>query len=165
MSAPGAPANPLDAVRFDDAGFALVRDEPKLRGWTTPAGDPLLLHYREAPPDIEAPLYDDAKLRAFYARKVEEAGGELVEARRLVIQRCVLVRLVLRADVATVGARYVGSLTLAFRSSSYVLNVVCDGRAGAAEPLARVRETLAHLERTLALDPSLVALPRFIGGP
>ncbi|HEY4118065.1 MAG TPA: hypothetical protein VGM56_09425 [Byssovorax sp.] len=157
--------NPLDAVGFDDAAFSLVRDEPKLRAWTTPAGDPLLLHYREALPDIEAPLHDLAKLRAFYAREIARSGGAVIDVNTFVVERCIAIRLLLRADVATAERRIVASLTLPFRVSSYVLNLRCDARAGADDPLSRARGTLAQIERTLRLDASLRALPRFTWMP
>jgi hypothetical protein len=117
----------LDAVRFDDTGYAL-QGEPqpgKLRVWHTPDGDGLGIYFFAVPPDLpeNAPSVDD--LAAFYRRLLGDSGGKLVETRVVIAGGCPALRTVLSVPQKPSGRTCIGSLTVPFRDFSFVIKCQC----------------------------------------
>jgi hypothetical protein len=149
----GAAQTSLDAVRFDDIGYAF-QGEPqpgKLRVWQTPEGDGLLVYFFSAPPDLPANAGSVEVLAAFYRRLMGDSGGKLVEARVVVAGGCPSVRTILSVPQQPSGRTYVGSLTVPFRDFSFVLKCQCPehGHTGLKAALLFARSRAANEPMTI----------------
>lgn len=123
----GAAQPSLDAVRFDDTGYAF-QGEPqpgKVRVWHTPDGDGVGVYYFPVPPDLPANAGSVEEIAASYRRLLGDSGGKLVECRVVAVGGCPAVRTVLSVPQQPSGRTYVGSLTLPFRDFSFVLKCQC----------------------------------------
>jgi hypothetical protein len=72
----GAAQPSLDAVRFDDTGYAF-QGEPqpgKVRVWHTPDGDGLGVYFFSVPPDLPANAGSPEELAKFYRRLLGDSG-------------------------------------------------------------------------------------------
>jgi hypothetical protein len=115
----------LDSVGFDDTGLTYDGERDGMRVWLTSSGDSVILHYFPIPPDIAADLHDLADLRQFYRTAVAGAGGAIIEVETLTVGDCLAVRQIVKAPQQPSGMMYLGSITLPYRSFSFVLKVQC----------------------------------------
>jgi hypothetical protein len=147
-----SPTKPsLDAVGFDTTGFELVRElvPGHLRLWNAPEGDLLGVYFHGLPPDLPAAA-SVAELADFYRRLIAGSpgseGARLVETSVVVAGGCPAIRLIVSVPQERFGRACVGSLTVPFRDSSFVLKcqVMEQGLTGVKEAILLDRRWAAE---------------------
>jgi hypothetical protein len=143
----------LDLVHFDMRGYE-SGGEPQpghLRTWHSPDGDGVGLYLFPLEPDLPR-ASSRAVLAAYYAGQAEQVGGGLVDLDVLVLSGVATVRVLLKVPQRPSGLTYLGSITIPFASSSYVIKVQCPERGGTG-----MREAVLLNERLAAGDVPVLA--------
>jgi len=135
----------LDSIEFDARGFEL-RGEPRpgqVRAWSTPDADGLGVYYFAQTPDLPQ-TSESRDFVEVYRSRLKESGGRLVEMSFLRVGGRRAVRVIMKTEPGPAGVLYVGSITIPFLDTSFVLKVQCEERG-----VSGVREAVL-LERRLA---------------
>jgi|SRR5712671_532367 len=115
----------LDSVTFDATGLAFAGERNGVRAWVTGDGDPVTLHYFPDPPPIPVDLRDLDAVRDFYRTTARQGGAAIIEVDTVAVQGCTAVRTIVKIPQVPHGITYVGSITIPFRSFSFVLKIQC----------------------------------------
>jgi hypothetical protein len=115
----------VDSVTFDATGLAFEGERNGVRAWFTEDGDLVTLHYFPDPPPIPVDLRDLDAVRDFYRTTAMRGGAAIIEVDTVAVQGCTAVRTIVKIPQAPHGITYVGSITVPFRSCSFVLKIQC----------------------------------------
>lgn len=112
----------IDSLTLPDQGWELTKSEKGLKTWENEAGSAMLsLHYFDQPPDL--PGMDISILRSFYRNQIVSTSGGLIEVKQIEIRECMAIRTLCKIPINPSGMAYVGSITLPFRKSSFVVKI------------------------------------------
>jgi len=115
---------PIDYIIFDISGWDLLEVKKLEKRWMNKATNDLLsINLFEARPDFKADLSELDILHEQTLDSVRQFSGEIAEIRRDVLDEVPGFRVIIKIPQAEGGYTYIGSYTLPFQESSYVMKV------------------------------------------
>jgi hypothetical protein len=115
----------LDSVTFDATGLTFGGERNGARIWSTASGDAVTLHYFPIPPDIPVGLGDLAAIRDASRTAAMQTGAAIIEVDIIAVDELMALRQVVKVPQQPHGITYLGSITLPYRSFSFVLKIQC----------------------------------------
>ncbi|TGE07685.1 hypothetical protein [Hymenobacter fodinae] len=113
----------IHSLVFETFGWSERQASAELREWQHPSIPALLsLHFFDIPPDLP-PAADEVKLRQKYRQSLIQQEGGILEVTRSAIEGAPLIRTLFKLPTNSNGVLYAGSLTIPFKSCSYVIKV------------------------------------------
>jgi len=98
-------------------------EEASVATFSNAVGDLLSINHYTTLPDIEANIEDSESLRRFFRASAEAHKVALIEADSIVLDSLGAVRTILKARLDPRGFAFIGSFTLPFANSSFVVKV------------------------------------------
>ena len=146
----------VDSISVPELGWAKEKEGNAVL-WVNPEGSiAVSINFFDRAPDIPT-IKDINKLRAFYRDLIISVNGGIIEVDLLKRQQFDIVRTIFKIPQPVRGMLYVGSLTIPFRTCSFVLKVqaVEGGGTGMREALIvdRFLKDGTFDEPTWAADP------------
>ena len=115
----------LDSVEFDVTDLSFEGERDGVRGWLTQDNDALTLHYFPIPPDIPVDVRDLKAVRDFYRIRAAHGRAAIIEVDTLDVDGRTALRTIVKTPQQPHGMTYLGSITIPFRSFSFVLKIQC----------------------------------------
>lgn len=115
--------------------------------WRHSSGDALGVFFYNLAPDLGAGLNDIEGLRSYYRNAVAAGGGALVETDVVHIGGAAAARTIVKLPQTPSGMTYVGSLTVAFESFSFVVKAQCEEHG-----MTGMRDAAIFAELNLPID-------------
>jgi hypothetical protein len=118
----------LQSITFDTTGLRFDREEADRKIWFTEDGDGISLNFFNKPPDLPQGMRSLQDVRENYQKMMNGSSAKLVNINLVTASKCPVICLIIKFPQQPRGMTYVGSFTIPFRDSSYVLKMQCQER-------------------------------------
>jgi len=117
---------PIDYIIFDISGWNLLEVKKLEKRWMSKTNnDQLSINLFTERPDFNANLSDIEVLRQQTLDSIRQYSGEVAEIRTVELDDIPALCLIIKIPQPQGGYVYIGTYTLAFQQSSYVIKVQC----------------------------------------
>lgn len=138
----------IHSIGITDLGWTTVQNNTSIIQWVNPAQTiAVSVNFFDLPPDIPT-VKDIHLLRSFYRNNISGVNGGIIEVDLSQQDHLTIIKTLFKIPQAGAGITYLASLTLPFKTCSYVLKV----QAAETGPTG-MRETLI-MNQLLASQPS-----------